>query len=80
MSTPAPNPKTGSPASFPHLLLCSFTPPSGGKGGWSAKGCEVLFRNSSHISCQCYHMTSFAVLMDVSRREVRGGRMQGVDA
>jgi len=41
-----------------------------GNGGWSAKGCEVVFRNSTHISCQCYHMTSFAVLMDVSRREV----------
>ncbi|KAM7006039.1 cadherin EGF LAG seven-pass G-type receptor 2 isoform 2-T2 [Tautogolabrus adspersus] len=41
----------------------------GGSGGWSAKGCEVVFRNSTHISCQCYHMTSFAVLMDVSRRE-----------
>ncbi|XP_047439870.1 cadherin EGF LAG seven-pass G-type receptor 2 isoform X3 [Mugil cephalus] len=40
-----------------------------GSGGWSAKGCEVVFRNSTHISCQCYHMTSFAVLMDVSRRE-----------
>lgn len=41
-----------------------------GRGGWSAKGCEVVFRNSSHISCQCYHMTSFAVMMDISRREV----------
>ncbi|KAJ8260235.1 hypothetical protein GJAV_G00178630 [Gymnothorax javanicus] len=41
----------------------------GGTGGWSAKGCEVVFRNHTHISCQCYHMTSFAVLMDVSRRE-----------
>uniref|UniRef100_A0A669EZN4 Cadherin EGF LAG seven-pass G-type receptor 2 n=1 Tax=Oreochromis niloticus TaxID=8128 RepID=A0A669EZN4_ORENI len=40
-----------------------------GHGGWSAKGCEVVFRNSTHISCQCYHMTSFAVLMDISRRE-----------
>ncbi|XP_056129029.1 cadherin EGF LAG seven-pass G-type receptor 2 [Lampris incognitus] len=40
-----------------------------GSGGWSAKGCEVVFRNSTHINCQCYHMTSFAVLMDVSRRE-----------
>ncbi|XP_067361274.1 cadherin EGF LAG seven-pass G-type receptor 2 isoform X3 [Channa argus] len=40
-----------------------------GIGGWSAKGCEVVFRNSTHISCQCYHMTSFAVLMDISRRE-----------
>ncbi|XP_029287123.1 cadherin EGF LAG seven-pass G-type receptor 2 isoform X1 [Cottoperca gobio] len=41
----------------------------GGNGGWSAKGCEVVFRNNTHISCQCYHMTSFAVLMDISRRE-----------
>ncbi|XP_056293046.1 cadherin EGF LAG seven-pass G-type receptor 2 isoform X1 [Pseudoliparis swirei] len=40
-----------------------------GNGGWSAKGCEVVFRNSTHINCQCYHMTSFAVLMDISRRE-----------
>ncbi|KAM8915162.1 cadherin EGF LAG seven-pass G-type receptor 2 isoform 1-T1 [Spinachia spinachia] len=40
-----------------------------GNGGWSAKGCEVVFRNGTHISCQCYHMTSFAVLMDISRRE-----------
>uniref|UniRef100_A0A6Q2Y215 Cadherin EGF LAG seven-pass G-type receptor 2 n=1 Tax=Esox lucius TaxID=8010 RepID=A0A6Q2Y215_ESOLU len=29
----------------------------------------VVFRNNTHISCQCYHMTSFAVLMDISRRE-----------
>uniref|UniRef100_G3N7U4 Cadherin, EGF LAG seven-pass G-type receptor 2 n=1 Tax=Gasterosteus aculeatus aculeatus TaxID=481459 RepID=G3N7U4_GASAC len=42
----------------------------GGNGGWSAKGCEVVFRNGTHISCQCYHMTSFAVLMDISRREI----------
>uniref|UniRef100_H2THB8 Cadherin, EGF LAG seven-pass G-type receptor 2 n=1 Tax=Takifugu rubripes TaxID=31033 RepID=H2THB8_TAKRU len=47
----------------------------GGKGGWSAKGCEVVFRNSTHISCQCYHMTSFAVLMDVSRRERHAGAL-----
>lgn len=41
-----------------------------GTGGWSSKGCEVLNRNNSHISCQCNHMTSFAVLMDISKREV----------
>ncbi|XP_069489759.1 cadherin EGF LAG seven-pass G-type receptor 2 isoform X2 [Ambystoma mexicanum] len=40
-----------------------------GVGGWSAKGCEVIFRNKTHVSCQCHHMTSFAVLMDISRRE-----------
>ncbi|TRY55727.1 hypothetical protein DNTS_010295 [Danionella cerebrum] len=41
----------------------------GGPGGWSARGCEVVFRNQTHISCHCYHLTSFAVLMDISRRE-----------
>nr|XP_033773923.1 cadherin EGF LAG seven-pass G-type receptor 2 isoform X1 [Geotrypetes seraphini] len=46
-----------------HSILVS------GIGGWSAKGCEVVFRNETHISCQCHHMTSFAVLMDISRRE-----------
>ncbi|XP_029430115.1 cadherin EGF LAG seven-pass G-type receptor 2 [Rhinatrema bivittatum] len=46
-----------------HSILVS------GTGGWSAKGCEVVFRNGTHISCQCHHLTSFAVLMDVSRRE-----------
>ncbi|KAJ8262011.1 hypothetical protein GJAV_G00161080 [Gymnothorax javanicus] len=41
----------------------------GGTGGWSSKGCELVSRNSTHISCQCNHMTSFAVLMDISNRE-----------
>uniref|UniRef100_A0A8C6UYA7 Cadherin EGF LAG seven-pass G-type receptor 1a n=1 Tax=Neogobius melanostomus TaxID=47308 RepID=A0A8C6UYA7_9GOBI len=41
----------------------------GSGGGWSSKGCEVLNRNNTHISCQCNHMTSFAVLMDISKRE-----------
>ncbi|KAM6985970.1 cadherin EGF LAG seven-pass G-type receptor 1 [Aplochiton taeniatus] len=41
----------------------------GGTGGWSSKGCELLNRNNTHISCQCNHMTSFAVLMDISKRE-----------
>ncbi|XP_057179691.1 cadherin EGF LAG seven-pass G-type receptor 1 isoform X2 [Triplophysa rosa] len=40
-----------------------------GTGGWSSKGCDLIFRNYTHISCQCNHMTSFAVLMDISKRE-----------
>ncbi|KAF7707587.1 cadherin EGF LAG seven-pass G-type receptor 1 isoform X2 [Silurus meridionalis] len=38
-------------------------------GSWSSKGCELVFRNTTHISCQCNHLTSFAVLMDISKRE-----------
>ncbi|XP_069485338.1 cadherin EGF LAG seven-pass G-type receptor 1 isoform X3 [Ambystoma mexicanum] len=41
----------------------------GGTGGWSSRGCELVSRNLSHITCQCNHMTSFAVLMDISKRE-----------
>ncbi|XP_063053636.1 cadherin EGF LAG seven-pass G-type receptor 1 [Engraulis encrasicolus] len=41
----------------------------GGGGAWSAKGCELVFRNNSYISCQCSHLSSFAVLMDISKRE-----------
>ncbi|XP_072233193.1 cadherin EGF LAG seven-pass G-type receptor 1 isoform X2 [Leuresthes tenuis] len=53
----------------PVCVFWDHSIPIGGTGGWSSKGCEVLNRNSSHISCQCNHMTSFAVLMDVSKRE-----------
>ncbi|XP_043823673.1 cadherin EGF LAG seven-pass G-type receptor 1 [Dromiciops gliroides] len=42
---------------------------SRGAGGWSAKGCELVSRNSSHITCQCSHASSLAVLMDISKRE-----------
>ncbi|XP_038612021.1 cadherin EGF LAG seven-pass G-type receptor 1 [Tachyglossus aculeatus] len=52
--------------------LCVFwnhSMTSRGTGGWSSRGCELLSRNQSHIACQCNHMTSFAVLMDISKRE-----------
>ncbi|XP_058945497.2 adhesion G protein-coupled receptor L4 [Pocillopora verrucosa] len=32
---------------------------------WSSSGCVVYEVSSSHTVCHCYHMTSFAVLMDV---------------
>lgn len=50
----------------PFFLLHSI----GGTGGWSAKGCELLSRNRTHVTCQCSHLASCAVLMDISRREV----------
>lgn len=59
------------------MSICAFR--IGGTGGWSSKGCEVLERNNSHISCQCNHMTSFAVLMDVSKREVARSHGHGLE-
>uniref|UniRef100_A0A803W2A2 Cadherin EGF LAG seven-pass G-type receptor 1 n=1 Tax=Ficedula albicollis TaxID=59894 RepID=A0A803W2A2_FICAL len=47
----------------------------GGTGAWSSRGCELFSRNQSHIACQCNHITSFAVLMDISKREVGDGRL-----
>lgn len=35
------------------------------RGFWSGEGCHVTDRNKSHTTCQCYHLTSFAVLMRV---------------
>ncbi|XP_055963047.1 cadherin EGF LAG seven-pass G-type receptor 1 [Sorex fumeus] len=40
-----------------------------GTGGWSARGCELLSRNRTHVTCRCGHAASSAVLMDISRRE-----------
>uniref|UniRef100_A0A8C4R486 Cadherin, EGF LAG seven-pass G-type receptor 2 n=1 Tax=Eptatretus burgeri TaxID=7764 RepID=A0A8C4R486_EPTBU len=39
-------------------------------GSWSARGCEVLERNGSHLSCRCSQLSTFAVLMDMSNREL----------
>uniref|UniRef100_A0A8C9MNV8 Cadherin EGF LAG seven-pass G-type receptor 1 n=1 Tax=Serinus canaria TaxID=9135 RepID=A0A8C9MNV8_SERCA len=50
-------------------------PVIGGTGAWSSRGCELFSRNHSHIACQCNHITSFAVLMDISKREVGDVRL-----
>ncbi|XP_058884007.1 uncharacterized protein LOC117405720 [Acipenser ruthenus] len=38
-----------------------------GKGGWNEKGCTVLKNTTNETVCGCNHLTSFAVLMDLSR-------------
>ncbi|KAB5571510.1 hypothetical protein PHYPO_G00225740 [Pangasianodon hypophthalmus] len=53
----------------PVCVFWNHSIPVGRSGSWSSKGCELVFRNATHISCQCNHMTSFAVLMDISKRE-----------
>nr|XP_004650449.2 cadherin EGF LAG seven-pass G-type receptor 1 [Jaculus jaculus] len=55
--------------SKPVCVLWNHSLDIGGTGGWSAKGCELLSRNRTHVTCQCSHAASCAVLMDISRRE-----------
>ena len=34
-------------------------------GAWSTDGCTLLFINTSQITCQCNHLTNFALLLRV---------------
>ncbi|XP_060590679.1 adhesion G protein-coupled receptor L2-like [Ruditapes philippinarum] len=46
--------------------LCSFWNFSlGFSGAWSQEGCSLKEKNNTHVTCQCNHLTNFAVLMDV---------------
>ncbi|XP_078354719.1 adhesion G protein-coupled receptor L4-like isoform X2 [Oculina patagonica] len=44
---------------------CVFWNISGPRGFWSEEGCYLTKRNSSHTTCECDHLTSFAVLMRI---------------
>ncbi|XP_061821992.1 uncharacterized protein adgrg2a [Nerophis lumbriciformis] len=43
---------------------------NGGTGGWSSAGCFVVNSTSWGTTCTCNHLTSFAVLLDLSREGV----------
>uniref|UniRef100_A0A8C9CXY5 Adhesion G-protein coupled receptor G2 n=1 Tax=Phocoena sinus TaxID=42100 RepID=A0A8C9CXY5_PHOSS len=40
---------------------------NGGRGGWSSDGCSVKDRRLNETTCTCSHLTSFGVLLDLSR-------------
>ncbi|XP_071853832.1 latrophilin-like protein 1 isoform X2 [Apostichopus japonicus] len=39
-------------------------------GGWSTGGCRKLHSNQTVTTCGCYHLTNFAILMDVTGAHV----------
>ncbi|XP_061778434.1 adhesion G-protein coupled receptor G2 [Nerophis ophidion] len=47
---------------------------NGGAGGWSSAGCFVVNSTSWGTTCTCNHLTSFAVLLDLSREGVSDPR------
>uniref|UniRef100_A0A8C1TBI0 Cadherin, EGF LAG seven-pass G-type receptor 3 n=1 Tax=Cyprinus carpio TaxID=7962 RepID=A0A8C1TBI0_CYPCA len=38
-------------------------------GCWTVRDCSVVYRNTSHVRCQCHRLGTFGVLMDSSQRE-----------
>ncbi|KAL7847434.1 hypothetical protein AOLI_G00221520 [Acnodon oligacanthus] len=43
---------------------------NGGSGGWSSRGCTVLNSTVNETLCGCNHLTSFGVLLDLSRQGI----------
>ncbi|KAJ8266993.1 hypothetical protein GJAV_G00136990 [Gymnothorax javanicus] len=48
-----------------------------GSGGWNPSGCSVENSTNEETSCSCNHLTSFAVLLDISREGITN-RVQAV--
>ncbi|CAH3181497.1 unnamed protein product [Porites lobata] len=48
-----------------HCVFWDFTVKSNFNGFWSSKGCSVVNRTKTEITCTCNHLTNFAVLMHV---------------
>jgi len=49
-------------------------------GYWSENGCEVTgrYKKSQHkyVECRCTHLSTFAVLMDLSDEDVRSDTLK----
>lgn len=55
---------------FKHIHIENVTNPSCvfwdySMNTWSNEGCKVEYSNRTHTTCQCNHLTNFAILMDV---------------
>ncbi|CAB1333048.1 unnamed protein product [Coregonus sp. 'balchen'] len=55
------------PANF--VVSCAFWDfgLNGGSGGWNRDGCSVRNSTDNETVCACNHLTSFGVLLDISR-------------
>ncbi|XP_070606842.1 adhesion G-protein coupled receptor G2 [Erythrolamprus reginae] len=51
-------------------LRCAFWDFSknGGQGNWNSEGCAVKERTMNETICTCNHLTSFGILLDLSRK------------
>ncbi|XP_037013443.2 adhesion G-protein coupled receptor G2 isoform X3 [Artibeus jamaicensis] len=51
---------------------------NGGGGGWSPDGCSVKHRRLNETICTCSHLTSFGVLLDLSRTSLPATQMMAL--
>ncbi|XP_051777196.1 cadherin EGF LAG seven-pass G-type receptor 3 isoform X2 [Erpetoichthys calabaricus] len=45
-------------------------------GCWTVRDCTVVYRNTTHVRCQCSRLGTFGVLMDSSQREQLEGDLE----
>ena len=43
----------------------SFATEIGGYGHWNSSGCTKVNESNGEVTCQCYHLTNFALLFDL---------------
>ncbi|XP_066105756.1 adhesion G-protein coupled receptor G2 isoform X2 [Saccopteryx bilineata] len=51
---------------------------NGGRGGWSPDGCSVKDRRPNETICTCSHLTSFGILLDLSRTSLPAAQMMAL--
>ncbi|KAL0994020.1 hypothetical protein UPYG_G00116830 [Umbra pygmaea] len=56
-----------------HVVSCAFWDfgLNGGSGGWNREGCSVQNSTTDQTVCACNHLTSFGVLLDISRTGIQ---------
>nr|XP_040023661.1 adhesion G-protein coupled receptor G2-like isoform X2 [Gasterosteus aculeatus aculeatus]XP_040023663.1 adhesion G-protein coupled receptor G2-like isoform X2 [Gasterosteus aculeatus aculeatus] len=50
-----------------YTASCVFWQITDGTGHWSSAGCSVVNATAEETTCSCNHLTSFAILLDLSR-------------
>uniref|UniRef100_A0A8C1LCV4 Cadherin, EGF LAG seven-pass G-type receptor 3 n=1 Tax=Cyprinus carpio TaxID=7962 RepID=A0A8C1LCV4_CYPCA len=55
--------------SKPLCVQWNHSSPVSAGGCWTVRDCSVVYRNTSHVRCQCHRLGTFGVLMDSSQRE-----------
>uniref|UniRef100_A0A669P1K7 Cadherin EGF LAG seven-pass G-type receptor 3 n=1 Tax=Phasianus colchicus TaxID=9054 RepID=A0A669P1K7_PHACC len=62
--------------SKPLCVQWNHSSPTNPLGFWTARDCDLVYRNTTHVHCQCSQFGTFGVLMDSSHREQLEGDLE----